>query len=142
MPYPTSPPMTLSSSSLSSSGFTQPFTPFLPGPLGIQQVPLTPSRLPPLRNPPLPSPSSSVSLRHENLPLTFYTLRDSFMPSPSSLPPSSMLFSPLSFFHSWKAINQLSTWITPFLLAYLSPLSGHHVLQQLSHHQYQPKFAW
>ena len=109
VPYPTSPPITLSPSSLSSSGFTQPFTPFSPGPLGAWQVPLTSSGPPPLGNPPLSSPSSSASSRHENLPSTFYMLRDSIMPSPSSLPPSSMLFSPSSFFCSWKANDQLST---------------------------------
>ena len=36
------------------------------------------------------------------------------MPSPSSLPPSLMLFSPPSFFCSWKANNQLSMQITLF----------------------------
>ena len=121
MPYPTSLPTTFSSNSLSSSRFTQLFTPFSPGPPGAQQVPLTPSRLPPLRNPLLSSPSSSVSSRHKNLPSTFYMSRDSTMPSPSSLSPSLMLFSPLSFFHSQKANDQLSMQITPFSLAYPKP---------------------
>ena len=44
MPYPTSPPMTLLSNSLSYFGFTQPFAPFSPGPPGFQQMPLIPSR--------------------------------------------------------------------------------------------------
>ena len=43
------------------------------------------------------------------------------MPSPSSLPPSSILFSPLSFFCSQKVNNQFSTWITPFPVAYPEP---------------------
>ena len=121
MPYPTSPLTTPPPNSLSSSEFTQPFVPFSPGPPGAQQVPLTSSGPPPLRNP-LPSlPSSSASLRHENLSLTFYTLRDSMTPSLSSLPPSSMLFSPPSFFRSQKVNDQLSMQITPFPLAYPKP---------------------
>ena len=121
MPYSTSPLMTLSPSSLSSSRFTQPFAPFSPGPPGIQQVPLTSSRLPLLRKPPLSSPLSSVFLRHENLSWTFYILRDSITPFSSFLLPSLMLFSPPSFFCSQKANNWLSMQITPFPLAYPKP---------------------
>ena len=44
------------------------------------------------------------------------------MPSPSSLPSSSMLFSPLSFFHSQKANDRLSTQIIPFPLAHSKPI--------------------
>ena len=86
VPYPTSLPMTLSPSLQSFSGFTQSFAPFSPGPPGGWQVPLTPSRLLPLENPPLSSPPSSASLRHEILPSTFYTSKESTTPSPSSLP--------------------------------------------------------
>ena len=43
------------------------------------------------------------------------------MPSLSSLPPLSMLFSLLSFFHSWKVNDQHSMQITPFPLAYPEP---------------------
>ena len=121
MPYPTSPLTTLSLNLLSSSGFTQPFAPFSPRPPGAWQVPLTPSGLSPLGNPLLSLPSNSASLRHRNLSSIFYTLRDSTMPSPSSLFPSSMLFSPLSFFYSQKANDQLSMQITPFPLAYPKP---------------------
>ena len=121
MLYPTSPPTTLSLNLLSSSGFTQPFAPFSPRPPGAWQVPLTPSGPPPLGNPLLSLPSNSASLRHRNLSSIFYTLRDSTMPSPSSLFPSSMLFSPLSFFYSQKANDQLSMQITPFPLAYPKP---------------------
>ena len=121
MLYFTSLLMTLLPNSLSFSGFTQPFTPFSPGPPGTWQVPLTPSRPLLLGNLLPPLPSSSVSLRHGNLPSTFDMSRDSTMPSPSFLPPSSMLFSPPSFFHSWKANDQLSTQITPFPLAYPEP---------------------
>ena len=49
-------------------------------------------------------------------------LRDSITPSPSSFPPSSVLFSPLSFFHSQKANDQLSTHIDPLPLAYPKPI--------------------
>ena len=90
-------------------------------PPGAQQVPLTPSGPLPLRNLLPSSPSSNVSLRYENLPLTFYTSRDSTTLSPSFLPPSSMLFSPPLFFRSQKANNQLSMQITPFPLAYPRP---------------------
>ena len=121
MLYPTSPPTTLSLNLLSSSGFTQPFAPFSPRPPGAWQVPLTPSGPPPLGNPLLSLPSNSASLRHRNLSSIFYTLRDSTMPSPSSLFPSSMLFSPLSFFHSQKVNNRLSMQKTPFPLAYPKP---------------------
>ena len=71
MPYPISLLTTLSPSSQSFSRFTQPFTPFLPGPPGAWQVPLTPSRPPPLKSPLLSSPLSSASLRHKNLPSIF-----------------------------------------------------------------------
>ena len=121
MPYSTSPPMTLLSSSLFSLGFTQPFAPFLPGPPGARQVPLTPFRLPLLRNPPLSLSSSNAILRHKNLPLTFYMLRDSIISSSSFLPSSLMLFSPPSSFPSQKANDWLSTQITPFPLAYSEP---------------------
>ena len=121
MPYSTSLLTTLSPNSLSSSGFTQPFTPFLPGPPSAQQVPLTPSRLPPLRNPLSSSPSSSAFSRHENLSSTFYISRDSIMPSPSFFPPSSMLFSSPSFFHFQKANDRLSMQITLFSLVYPKP---------------------
>ena len=94
VPYSTSLLTILSPSSLSSSGFTQLFTPFSLGPPGAQQIPLTPSKLLLLGNPPLSLPLSSVSLRHKNLPSTFYISRNSIMPSSSSFPPS--------FFHSWK----------------------------------------
>ena len=43
------------------------------------------------------------------------------MPSSSFVPPSLMLFSPLSFFHSQKANDWLSTQITPFPLVYPEP---------------------
>ena len=43
------------------------------------------------------------------------------MPSPSFLPPSLMLFSPLLFFYSQKANNQLSMQKTPFPLACSEP---------------------
>ena len=58
-------------------------------------------------------------MRHENSPLTFYMSKNSTLPSPISHPPSLMLFSPQSFFHSQKANNRLSTQITPFLLVFL-----------------------
>ena len=122
MPYPTSLLMTLSSNSLSFSGFTQPFISFSPGPPGAWQVPLTPFGLPLLKNPLPSSPLNSASLRHENLPSIFYMLRDSIMPSPSSLSPSSMLFSPPSFLYSQKANDQLSTQITLFPLACSKPI--------------------
>ena len=118
MPYSTSLLMTLSPSSWSSSGFTQPFTPFSPGPPGVQQVSLTPSGLPPLGNLPPSLPLNSASLKHENLPSTSYMLKDSTIPSPISLPPSSLLFSLLLFFHSWKVNNCLSTQITSSPLAF------------------------
>ena len=109
VPYPTSLLMTFSPSLLSSSRFTQPFAPFSPGPLGARQIPLTPLGPLPFRNLLLSSPSNSVSLKHGNSPLTFYISKGSTTPSPSSLLPSLMLFSPLSFFCSWKANDQLST---------------------------------
>ena len=122
IPYPTSLPMTLLPNPQSSSRFTQPFALFSPGPPGVQQVPLTPFRPPPLRNLPPSLPLDSASLRHKNSPSTFYMLRNSTIPSSSSYPPSSILFSPLSFFHSWKANNYLSMQITPFLLASPKPI--------------------
>ena len=121
MPYPTSLLMTLSPNLLSSSRFTQPFAPFSPGPPGAWQVLLTPSRPSLLGNPLLSLPSSSASLRHKNLPSTFYMSKNSITPSPSSLSPSLILFSPPSFFCSWKANDQLSMQITPFPLAYPEP---------------------
>ena len=96
--------------------------PFLPGPPDVWQVLLIPSGLLPLENPSLSSLSSSASLRYENLPSIFYILRNSTMPSFSSLYPSSMLFSPLSFFHSWKVNNQLSMQIDFFPLACPEPI--------------------
>ena len=121
MPYPTSLLTTLSPNLLSSSRFTEPFAPFLPGPPGIQQVPLTPFRPPPLGNPSLSSSLSSAPSRHKNLPLTFYMLRSPITLSPFFLPPSLILFSPPSFFHSQKVNNWLSMQITPFPLAYPKP---------------------
>ena len=121
MPYPTSLPMTLSPNSLSFFRFTQPFTPFSPEPPGVWQVLLTSSGLPLLRNLPPFLPLSSVFLRHKNLSLTFYTLSSSTLPSSSSHPPSLMLFSPQSFFCSWKVNNWLSMQITPFPLVSHEP---------------------
>ena len=90
--------------------------------LFTRQVPLTPFEPLPLKNLPLSLLSSSAFPRHKNLPLTFYMLKDSTMPSLSSLSPSSMLFSPPSFFCSRKVNDQLFTQITPFPLAYPEPI--------------------
>ena len=143
MPYFTSLLTILTPSSQSFSGFTQPFAPFSLGPPGAQQVPLTPSGLPLLRNLPPSSSLNGTSSRHENSPFTFYTSRDSTMPSPSSHLPLSMLFSLLLFFCSWKVNDCLSMQITPFLLASPESIRQHYLphLQQLPCSQCQPKFA-
>ena len=116
VPYPTSPSMTLSSNLPSYSRFTELFAPFSPGPLGVWQVPLTPSGLLLLGNLLLFLPLSSAFLRHKNSPSTFYTSRNSISPSPSSHSPSSILFSLQLFFHSWKMNDGLSMQTTSFLL--------------------------
>ena len=141
MAYPTSPLMTLSPSLWSFSGFTQPFTPFSLEPPGVWQVPLTPSRLPLLENPPLFSPSSSAFLKPVKSSLTFYTLKNSTMSSLSSLPLSLMLFSPLLFFHSQKANNYLSMQITSFPLIYSKPTKQPPPSPTAHHSQCQPKFT-
>ena len=116
MPYPTSPPTTLSANLLSCSEFTQLFAPFSPGPPGVWQMSLTPSRLLLPKNLPLSLSLSSAFSKHENWLLIFYMLKSSTLPSPFTHSPSLMLFSPPSFFCSQKANDQLSMQITPFPL--------------------------